>query len=198
MDMAIFKGTRQEFDRFIGPRVRNVIQQISRSYKKEIGCCEHCDAQNVQLDAAHRHGFERPVLIEKALQEFTSDKIITANLSQVDKKIKELHDPIADVILVLCKKCHLEYDKAESILRSANALPIKLIPSNEEEFKKSLLRKRCAKITVHMVNGKSVMKIWNAKSFTNKSDVMTNLRSRAEFRNGNWQDQGIKEVCVTV
>ena len=49
-----------------------------------------------------------------------------------------------------------------------------------------------------MVNGESETKIWNAKSFTQNSDVMGNLRSRPEFSNGNWQDRGIKEVCVSI
>ena len=143
--MAIFKGTRQEFDRYIGPRVRNVIQQISRRHKQEIGCCEHCGASDVQLDAAHRHGFERPTLIKTALKSFTSGGTIRADLTQFDKKIKDLHNPIGNVILVLCKQCHLAYDAEENQVRSANALPIKLNPRNEERVQKKITPKKTCK-----------------------------------------------------
>lgn len=196
--MALFKGTRQEFDRYIGPLVRNIIQQISRRHKQEIGCCEHCGASGVQLDAAHRHGCERPVLIDKALMDFTSGKVITADLSLVDSKIRDLHNPIEDVILVLCKECHKRYDAEENKNRSLNTLPIKLSPVDVEVFKARLLKKKRAEITIHYIDGRQDVKYWNVKSFKPGSDVMNNLRSRPEFRNGNWQDKAIEKVCVSV
>ena len=41
-------------------------------------------------------------------------------------------------------------------------------------------------------------KVWEANSFTAKSGVLNNLRSRAEFRNGEWQARGIERVVVKV
>lgn len=196
--MATFKGTREEFNKYIGPHVRNVIQQLSRNYKKEVGCCEHCGAKNVQLDAAHRHGFERPKLIDQALDQYYADGAVVADLIKVENTIKELHDPINDVILVLCKDCHRRYDASEYKDRAAKVLPIKLEPEGESAFKARLLEKKVAKITIYYINGRREYKDWDALNFAANSDVIGNLRSRSEFRNGKWQDRGVKKVTVKV
>ena len=57
--MAKFTGTCDDFDKFVGPRLRNVVQtSISKKYKKEIGRCEHCGKTN-ELQAAHITGKDR-------------------------------------------------------------------------------------------------------------------------------------------
>jgi len=37
--MGRFDGTTREFKRYIGPRLRNVVQQITRKQKAAIGAC---------------------------------------------------------------------------------------------------------------------------------------------------------------
>jgi hypothetical protein len=77
-------------------------------------------------------------------------------------------------------------------------LPITLNPPDEEVFKNKLLKSRKAEITVFHADGSVKRKTWEANSFTAKSGVLNNLRSRAEFRNGAWQAQGIERVEVKV
>lgn len=60
--MAVFVGTIEEFNRYIGPRVRNVVNIITKGYKKDVGKCEHCPSAD-DLESAHITGKERPVII---------------------------------------------------------------------------------------------------------------------------------------
>lgn len=77
-------------------------------------------------------------------------------------------------------------------------LPIALHPLDEEAFKTKLLKTRKAEITVFHADSTVKKKTWEANSFTAKSSVLNNLRSRAEFRNGEWQTRGIERVEVKV
>jgi len=81
---------------------------------------------------------------------------------------------------------------------SAAKLPITLNPVDEEAFKNKLLKTRKAEITVYHADGSVKKKVWEANSFTASSGVLNNLRSRAEFRNGEWQARGIERVEVKV
>lgn len=81
---------------------------------------------------------------------------------------------------------------------SSNILNIELNPSDEYDFKRKLLLKKEAIITVYYSNGTTSSKIWNAYNFKESSGVKNNLRSRPEFRNGEWQKRGIVKVVVTI
>ena len=78
------------------------------------------------------------------------------------------------------------------------ALPIELIPSNSEEFLQILLKTKSATITTFYKNGTNESKVWKASKMDRKSNVIGNLRSRLEFRNGNWQKANIVKVVVEV
>lgn len=77
-------------------------------------------------------------------------------------------------------------------------LPIELNPQNESDFKRKIIETKRAFITTFFENGTSEIKIWNANSFSETSGVLRNLRSRPEFRNGEWQDRGIIKVYVSI
>ena len=77
-------------------------------------------------------------------------------------------------------------------------LPIELIPNNNEVFLSTLLKTKSATITTFYKNGTKESKIWKAERMTASSDVIGNLRSRVEFRNGNWQKANIVKVVVEV
>jgi hypothetical protein len=79
-----------------------------------------------------------------------------------------------------------------------SVLPIELIPNNNEVFLKTLLKTKRATITTFFKNGTKESKIWKAVRMTANSDVIRNLRSRPEFRNGNWQKANIVKVVVEV
>jgi len=79
-----------------------------------------------------------------------------------------------------------------------SVLPIELIPNKNEVFLKTLLKTKRATITTFFKNGTKESKIWKAERMTASSDVIGNLRSRPEFRNGNWQKANIVKVVVEV
>ena len=47
-------------------------------------------------------------------------------------------------------------------------------------------------------DGTSKQKIWNAYRFKESSGVLGNLKSRPQFRNGEWQKLGIEKVLVSI
>lgn len=77
-------------------------------------------------------------------------------------------------------------------------LPIELIPSDNEVFLETLLKTKKAKISTFYKNGIQENKIWNASRMTAQSNVLGNLRSRIEYRNGNWQKANIVKIVVEV
>lgn len=77
-------------------------------------------------------------------------------------------------------------------------LPIELNPNNNKVFLETLLKTKSAIITTFYKNGVRKSKIWNAKSMKANSNVLGNLRSRPEFRKGNWQKANIVKVVVEV
>ena len=77
--MAVFVGTIAEFTRYISPRVKNVVNAVTRDYRRDIGRCE-CEGcprhegpcpETVNLESAHITGRERPVIIKDILKDHT-------------------------------------------------------------------------------------------------------------------------------
>jgi hypothetical protein len=79
-----------------------------------------------------------------------------------------------------------------------NLLPIQLTPSDPDEFKTLLLISRLAEIQTTYSDGRVQSKRWNASQFKQSSNVLGNLRSRPEYRAGNWQANHIVRVDVEV
>ena len=77
-------------------------------------------------------------------------------------------------------------------------LPIILVPSDPNVFKQQLLRSRVAEIITTFTDGRVEAKIWKAQNFRSSSNVIGNLRSRPQFRAGQWQAKGIEKVMVRV
>lgn len=63
---------------------------------------------------------------------------------------------------------------------------------------KLLLTHGRANIWIHYEDGTIKTKEWDAENMTAKSNVIGNLRSRPEFRQGEWQKNKIKKVEVSV
>ena len=214
--MASFIGSNKEFRRYIGPRLRNLVQQITKNHKAEIAACEHCGTAK-NLESAHVKGRDRNEIIDLVLEEFTTNGIITVDLSVFEEKFKEEHHPIEKSILILCRNCHKKYDskKTKIVIQgpSSNAtpnhppplhrnqdgyLPITLEPSDPDLFKQELLISRKAEIETTYSDGKIERKPWNASRFAASSNIFGNLRSRPEYRSMNWQSRGITRVHVRV
>ena len=106
--MAEFVGTIEEFNRYIGPRIRNVINVIAKSERKSRnGICEHCGAK-AELQSAHIKGHERTLIIKDVLSNYKDGESIDIN--EVESEIINRHYPIKEKFLFICKSCHTKYD----------------------------------------------------------------------------------------
>lgn len=205
-----FTGTYREFHRFIGPYLRNVVQNLTRGPKAKAGACQHCGDASAPLEAAHVHGHDRPSLTRKIVDPAHDDAEVTVDLGEFDAKFKNAHTPIEKSILFLCRPCHSKYDNApESQVRRgrpsgvssgsrSGTLPITLTPADPAEFKRALLVRKTAQIEVTYTDGRIETKPWYANRFSESSNVFGNLRSRPEFRAGVWQASGIASLHVRV
>jgi hypothetical protein len=81
---------------------------------------------------------------------------------------------------------------------AVGVLPIELVPADPSDFKDALLRSRKATIEIIYSNGSTEQMDWDAERFSPSSNVIGNLRSRPEFRQGEWQKRGILRICVRV
>jgi len=113
MFMAEFIGSIEEFHKFIGPRIRNAIQYLTKKKKKELNSiCQIC-GEKCELEAAHIKGKDRKKIIENNLKKFFTDAEktkIKINLENTEKMIIENHLPIEEYFKFLCAKCHFKYD----------------------------------------------------------------------------------------
>jgi len=89
-------------------------------------------------------------------------------------------------------------DLNKRIDNSSKILRIELNPSDVDEFKRLLLINRRAFITTHYNNQEQIRKEWIANNMTENSNIIGNLRSRTEFRAGNWQKNNISHVYVSI
>ena len=77
-------------------------------------------------------------------------------------------------------------------------LPISLEPPDSEDFLAALIRTKKAWIEVSYKDGRKEVRPWNATKMKSTSNVLGNLRSRPEFRNRAWQQNGITRLRVSI
>lgn len=136
--MAIFEGTKQEFHHFIGPRIRNAINNFTRNYRQNLnGICEMCGQQN-ELQSAHVHGRGRRTLIEEVINQYSQNGIIRCNIEEAENKILNAHLPIETSFKFLCHSCHVAYDSNNriTIIASKGNITPNLLNKEKEEIKK--------------------------------------------------------------
>ncbi|MFZ2072412.1 MAG: hypothetical protein WA101_00635 [Minisyncoccia bacterium] len=106
--------TTEEYNKFIGPRIRNVIQVMTKKRKKELDHkCQKCGNKR-ELEAAHIIGSERKTIIEKVLKKYRNNpknELVINNLKKVEEEIILKHKPIDKYFKFLCSSCHKKYDK---------------------------------------------------------------------------------------
>ena len=153
--MAVFVGTNKEFHRFVGPRLRNLVQQITKVQKAKAAVCQHCGSTGT-LEAAHVRGKGRSQIIDHILADHDNEKVVTVHLDFFEEEFKAAHDPIDELILILCRACHLKYDSMitapihgaypSTAVRNhlgghsgKDALPVELTPSFSDKVKPKLL-----------------------------------------------------------
>lgn len=194
--MAKFIGTFDDLNKYIGPRLRNVVQQKTKKYKKDIGHCEHCKKDGVTLDAAHK-GKDRIQIINEITKPFTDGKLIEIDLGLLEELFIARHIPLEDSFLVLCRSCHKKYDSPKTKNTSCHSsLKIILSSQSPDQFKQKLIKTKKARIIINYKNKKSETKLWNAKKINKNSNIIGNLRSRNEFRKGVWEKAGITYIEV--
>ena len=81
---------------------------------------------------------------------------------------------------------------------SSDTLQIDLFPKDADKFKELLLKHKTALIKTFYNNRTTEIKEWFVSEFSESSNVMGNLRSRPEFRQGEWQKLGVKRVEVKI
>lgn len=115
----IFEGSFEDFNRYVGPKLRNVIQNFTRTERnKEKGICEYCH-KPATLQSAHKSGEERPEKILDLLKRYFTVKNkndwYRVPLDEFEKRFKDAHMPIRKHIFFLCNECHDKYDKRKTI-----------------------------------------------------------------------------------
>ena len=214
--MATFKGSSSEFRRFIGPHLRNVVNQITKIHKRSTGSCEHC-GKGGELHAAHVRGKTRTEIIESIIQRSKASNSLDLEieLDAFEQEFKQQHSPVEKAILVLCEACHRKYDSKPFDAGStaatptltdnqlshpmrSNLLPITLDPPRMNDFVDQLLTSRTAEIQTYFNDGRVKSQTWKTNRFKRSSNLFRNLRSRPEFRQGTWQGLGIVKVHVRI
>lgn len=89
-------------------------------------------------------------------------------------------------------------NSSTDIVNYKGSLPITIDPADPDIFRKQLLVSKAAVIETFYTDGRVEQKIWNATKFSESSNVFGNLRSRPEYRSGNWQSRNIAKVHVKV
>ncbi|WP_419786741.1 hypothetical protein [Pseudodesulfovibrio sp.] len=109
--MASFEGTTQEFHHYIGPRIRNAVNSLTRKARLERNdVCEFC-GKKATLESAHAHGMGRREIIEGVLINYTDGKTIRIpDLNSLEQEILDAHQPLSSTFKFICKPCHTEYD----------------------------------------------------------------------------------------
>ena len=85
--------------------------------------------------------------------------------------------------------------------QTGNVLPIKLVPSNQDEFKLAFIESGKAEIREYYADGSTKAKVWTKRAssgFSKTSNVIGNLRSRPEYRAGAWRERGMIRLEVEV
>lgn len=210
----------EQYEEVISERCTSVGSKVKLYYIKEDKILSLIISENTnKADSKNLH-YKLPLAI--ALYNKEAGSIIKFKKSETDlnfvyvevldvdnSEVKQTDEPIINSIKI--EKAIDSFNqeiKNESLVKNTlvlsdnyiinNVLPITLIPENANEFLRDLLRTRKAIITTYYVHKEKESKIWYANQMVESSDVMRNLRSRPEFRKGNWQESKITKVEVSI
>lgn len=173
--MAKFEGTIKDFTKFIGSYARIKVMHIAAKYKKKLGKCEECGSITKGLEAAHKKGQERAILIGNILSQFIENDIIKIDLYEFEERFIDAHLPIESTIRILCKECHGKYDK---ITNEETSTSKKTSDADEAVIIENLIK--------NQMNKSKAMQIAytiNLTSLTNSNTIFSNI---IYVQNGWW------------
>jgi hypothetical protein len=108
--MASFIGTEEDFNTYIGPRIRNLVNQIiTKDRDAANGVCQHCGKKS-ELDSVYKHGKNHRTVTKMALKDFDKGSYLDVDLMKFEELFINYHQPVAETILFLCRECHIKYD----------------------------------------------------------------------------------------
>lgn len=96
------------------------------------------------------------------------------------------------------RRIRIRDDQCAAVTHRQEVLPIELLPANVDEFRTAFIARGIATIEVRYHNRPAETRLWERQHLAENSNVISNLRSRPEFRQGTWQDLGISSVLVRV
>ena len=131
-------------------------------------------------------------LIKQNLAGDYEEELLDSVLSGVDIKIRIKENDNSRVIVPKADR------DSKKLPLNPEKLQIELVPDDEEIFKRELLQNRIAYITTYYKDGSLQTRQWKAMWLKEGSSIMGNLRSKSEFRNGEWQKRGIVRVVVSL
>ena len=131
-------------------------------------------------------------LIGNDLKEVYNDQAIIKALENISIKIVSNHDdsPIRNSSFQKETTSPQHYQKKGVIYEFR--------PSNEVEFKRLLLKNKFAYIKIFYNNGKTTSHDWNAKYFTEDSDLRGNINSKTWFRINYVIREGVNKAIFSI
>jgi len=218
--MARFIGTINDYEKYIGPRIRNIVNILAKNERsKRNGICEFCK-KKAELQSAHKHGKGRKTIIHEVIKKYDNGSYIDVDIEKCENEITELHKPINQVFYFLCMECHRKYDSkaSEKVTNDYSEINIERNESQQNTLKKAvnfdienggqlillpdpktfrekLLKFHCAKLTIIYNDGRIKEDIWNAKNITESSNIIGNIRS-GYLRD--WRQKGIVRATFEV
>ena len=201
-----FIGTREDFNKYLGGFCRNLVQKITKPYKASIGRCESCGITDRQLDAAHVHGKERKEIINRILNDYDHRGKLNVNLEEFEEKFITQHQPIEDVIKILCKDCHRKYDgqtdqNEKPKYQESNSMKITSYQSSRLLFKKSVIEplQMDEKFSIHVTDGNETFTMSKAEFYQTFHNVAysDSYSQRGSYSYSKTPDKAYKYLSTT-
>jgi hypothetical protein len=116
--MARFIGSIYDYEKFLGPRIRNIINTLAKNERdSRNGICEFC-GKETELQSAHKHGKGCKEIIWHVLEQYRNAPYIDVYIEKCETEILLLHKPINEFFHFLCVDCHRKYDSDKGIIQN--------------------------------------------------------------------------------
>ena len=134
-----------------------------------------------------------PVLIKKTLRKYIADLYDGIRVEQ-EKRIEHAVN-LTGLPPLKSKTVIKTVSKPVANKKNSGDVPIILVPSDVEEFKKQLLIKKQAKRTLTYMD-KTIVSTWKADNFNPSSNLMSNIRTSAYYKKR--KTDGLIEVKIEI